>query len=259
MAKGKPSGVRHANYEILNLIGYGLAKFDQELVAAFGFASKTAWFNDLVSRGVADTYGTIKNRQDLFNPLVRGGKVGWWQGSERYLHRKTLLDSLFGNLDVAGYAGVLASYLHTHFARPGEAAPPTAPVVRSMFRMLQETGREAELFFMTAYQTVPELSGGLLVDARLFGDGYDFQITVAEGHVLADVKGVREASGGVRLTQNEYRKAQEYGGRYCLAVVSRLATIPRLAVFFNPLAVMGFTQQTVRREDVFYTLPARRW
>ena len=31
---------RHENYEILNLIGYGLAKFDVDFVQAFGFQTK---------------------------------------------------------------------------------------------------------------------------------------------------------------------------------------------------------------------------
>ena len=91
----KPSGVKHDNYEVLNLVGYGLAKFEKDLIAAMGFQTKSAFFIDLIQRGVAKTVGTLKNRQDLFNPLVRGGRTGWWQNGDRYLHRKILLDSLF--------------------------------------------------------------------------------------------------------------------------------------------------------------------
>lgn len=61
---------RHENYEILNLIGYGLAKFDLDFVQAFGFETKTAFYENMVSKGVADTTGTIKNRQDLFDPFL---------------------------------------------------------------------------------------------------------------------------------------------------------------------------------------------
>ena len=38
----KPTGSRHENYEVLNLIGYGLAKFEEQLVAALGFKTKVA-------------------------------------------------------------------------------------------------------------------------------------------------------------------------------------------------------------------------
>ena len=72
----KPSCIRHANYEVLNLIGYGLAKFEGDLIAALGFKTKSALFNHLIERGIAKTTGTLKNRQDLFNPLVRQAKVG---------------------------------------------------------------------------------------------------------------------------------------------------------------------------------------
>ncbi len=255
----KPSGVKHANYEILNLIGYGLAKFEKDLVAALGFETKATLFNSLIRRGVATTVGTLKNRQDLFNPLVRDARVGWWQNKDRYLHRKLLLDSLFGDLNATDYASVITSYLQDSFPIPGEQRLAAAPLLKSKYRQLQETGREAELFFMTSYRTIARFKDGVLGDARLFGDGYDFQITVSGGHVLAEVKGVREGSGGVRLTENEYLKADEFKENYCLVVVSRLATTPRISVHFNPLAVLPFSRQVVVSEQVSYTTPARQW
>src|SRR5258708_28217722 len=99
----KPSGTRHTNYEILNLIGYGLAKFESDLVVALGFKTKSAFFNNLIQRGVANTRGTLKNPLDLFNPLVRKAKVGSSQNENPYLHRKILLDSLLGVLHSARY------------------------------------------------------------------------------------------------------------------------------------------------------------
>ena len=36
----EPSSIKHQNYEILNLIGYGLAKFESDLVSALGFKTK---------------------------------------------------------------------------------------------------------------------------------------------------------------------------------------------------------------------------
>ena len=32
--------IKHQNYEILNLIGYGLAKFESDLVSTLGFKTK---------------------------------------------------------------------------------------------------------------------------------------------------------------------------------------------------------------------------
>ena len=36
----EPYSTKHHNYEILNLIGYGLAKFESDLVSALGFKTK---------------------------------------------------------------------------------------------------------------------------------------------------------------------------------------------------------------------------
>jgi len=46
---------RHENHEILNLIGYGLAKFDLNFVRAFGFTTKTAFYKSMISKGIANS------------------------------------------------------------------------------------------------------------------------------------------------------------------------------------------------------------
>lgn len=259
IAKNKPSGVRHTNYEILNLIGYGLAKFEKDLVAALGYKTKSTLYLHLIERGVAKSVGTLKNRQDLFNPLVRQTKVGWWQNGDRYLHRKLLLDSLFGQLDVAGYAALVEMYLQSYFAVPGEIPKTIVPILKSKFRQLQETGSEAELFFMNCFKTLEGFKSGLLEDARLFGDGYDFQITLPQSYVLVEVKGVRGSIGGIRLTENEFMKATEFMSDYCLAVVSKLEASPHISLFFNPLKSIPLKKYTISSEQIYYSSPVRRW
>jgi Domain of unknown function (DUF3883) len=175
------------------------------------------------------------------------------------VHRKVLLDSLFGDLDAAGFAAVITNYLQLYFPVSGEALKPIIPILKSKFRQLQETGAEAELFFKSNYATITQFNGGTLEDARLFGDGYDFQITVAPTFFLAEVKGVRGKSGGLRLTENEFLKAQEYKEDYCLAVVSELESAPCITPIFDPLASLGFSKQTITSEQVYYSLPVRRW
>jgi len=255
----KPSGIRHANYEVLNLIGYGLAKFEGDLIAALGFKTKSALFNHLIERGIAKTTGTLKNRQDLFNPLVRQAKVGWWQNGDRYLHRKTLLDSLFGQLDAQGYCALLENYLQTYFPIAGEKPKAIVPILKSKFRQLQETGIEAELYFINCFRTIEAFTEGTIEDARLFGDGYDFQITLPRSYILAEVKGVRGNAGGIRLTENEFLKAEEYTSEYCLIVVSRLESTPRISAFFNPLHSLELTKRTITSEQVIYTSASIRW
>lgn len=76
---------RHKNYEILNLIGYGLAKYDRLFVKEMGFSSKTAFYKFIVGAQIAETEGTVKNKQDLFDPFFKSGRKGWWQKGNAYL------------------------------------------------------------------------------------------------------------------------------------------------------------------------------
>lgn len=112
---------------------------------------------------------------------------------------------------------------------------------------------------MNCFRSIDRLKDGVLDDARLFGDGYDFQITLPHSYILAEVKGVRGSVGGIRLTENEFLKAKEFTNEFCLAVVSRLESIPRISVFFNPLESLPMTQKTIASEQVYYTSPSRRW
>ncbi len=255
----KPTGVKHRNYEVLNLVGYGLAKFEKELIQELGFKTKSALFQHLIKRRLAKTVGTLKNRQDLFNPLVRGGRVGWWQNGDRYLHRKILLDSLFGGLDAAGYAKMVLGYLHEYFPLINERKTPLAPILATKYRQMQETGREAELIFINNHQAYAQFAGGILEDARLFGDGYDFQVSLADAYFLVEVKGVKSAEGSIRFTEKEHAKAIEYKDAYCLAVVSNLINIPRVTLHFDPIASISLTMRQLSVQQTIYTSVSKRW
>ncbi len=45
---------KHENYEILNLIGYGMAKFNQAFLNEFGFKTKTDFYEYTIRCGIAD-------------------------------------------------------------------------------------------------------------------------------------------------------------------------------------------------------------
>ena len=68
---------KHPHYELLNLIGYGLAKFDKLFIKEFQCSSKSEFYRYVVSLGVAETTGVVKNRMDLFDPYFENNrKVG---------------------------------------------------------------------------------------------------------------------------------------------------------------------------------------
>ena len=73
---------KHPHYELLNLIGYGLAKFDDTFIKEFQCSSKSEFYRYIVSLGVAETTGVVKNRMDLFDPYFDNNRKGWWQKSK---------------------------------------------------------------------------------------------------------------------------------------------------------------------------------
>lgn len=250
---------KHENYEVLNLIGYGLAKFDMSFVKFFGFKTKTAFYEYIVKQGVAESIGTVKNRQDLFDPFFENIRKGWWQKGDTYIHRKIFIDSLFGSLDARAYANIVKLYLQDKFAVVDKGITEISPVIKSKFKQLQITGQEAELFFMNNYKKVDSFENGILEDARILGDGYDFQIEVQNHFFLTEIKGLRTDYGSIRMTLNEFVKAKEYNKDYALVVVSNLSDIPKMSVIFNPTESIKFTEKAINTKQVNYHTSPLKW
>lgn len=219
--------------EVMNLIGYGLAKFNYDFIREFGFKTKTAFGQFFVDMGLANTWKAVSNRQDSFDPYFDNGRRGWYQRNQRE-HIKLFIDSLFGKEDAHGYANMVKMYLKDIDSNINFDVANASPSTKSKFKQLQETGKEAEFYFMSNYRSVERFENGILEDARLWGDGYDFQIQTGNTFLLAEVKGVREKHGPIRMTHNEYSKAVEYKSDYILVVVSNLVSTPKLNLIENP-------------------------
>lgn len=241
--------MKHENYEILNLLGYGLAKFDNEFIKQFGFKTKSAFFDYFVELKIVETGSVVKNRMDLFDPFFpNNGRKGWWQKGDAYIHRKYLIDSLFGNENVLGYSNIVKLYLKENYEIK-ELFVEVKPIVKSRFKKLQETGLEAELYFMNNFNEISAFNKGILEDARLYGDGYDFQINVNENSFLAEVKGIRAKKGRFRLTENEYQKANEYKNDYVVTLVLNLDDLPTFLTIENPLKNLKFEERIIKSKE----------
>ena len=241
-------GNKHKNYEILNLLGYGLAKFDNEFIKQFGFNTKLSFFEYFVQIGIVETGSVVKNRMDLFDPFFENGRKGWWQKGDAYIHRKLLIDSLFGKENVIGFANIVKLFLKENF-KIKDINVEVKPIVKSRFKKLQETGLEAELFFINNYNSIDIFKDGKIEDARLYGDGYDFQIDIYEKSFLAEVKGIRTKKGKFRLTENEYFKAKEYQNDYILTLVLNLNELPEFLPIENPLKNLKFEERIIKSKE----------
>ena len=80
-------------------------------------------------------------------------------------------------------------------------------------------------------------------DARLFGDGYDFQISVNESLYLSEVKGIRASKGRFRMTENEYNKALEYKNDYLITLVLNMNDLPVFLTIENPANNLKFKKE----------------
>lgn len=241
-------GNKHKNYEILNLLGYGLAKFDNEFIKQFGFNTKLSFFEYFVQIGIVETGSVVKNRMDLFDPFFENSRKGWWQKGDAYIHRKLLIDSLFGKENVIGFANIVKLFLKENF-KIKDINVEVKPIVKSRFKKLQETGLEAELFFINNYNSIDIFKDGKIEDARLYGDGYDFQIDINEKSLLAEVKGIRTKKGKFRLTENEYFKAKEYQNDYILTLVLNLNELPEFLPIENPLKNLKFEERIIKSKE----------
>lgn len=240
---------KHENYEILNLIGYGLSKFNDEFVNEFGFKTKTSLYEYFVTIGIAETVGTVKNRMDLFDPFFpNNGRKGWWQKGDAYIHRKYLIDSLFGKESVKNYSDIVKLYLKENY-KIKELFVEVKPIIKSRFKKLQETGLEAELYFMNNYNEISTFKNGVLEDARLYGDGYDFQINVNESNYLAEIKGIREKKGRFRLTEKEFLMASEYKNDYIITLVLNMNDLPTFLTIENPIHNLKFEERIVKSRE----------
>lgn len=244
--------------EIMNLIGYGLAKFSNEFVHEFGFKSKSAFYRFVIASGFAKTEKAVSNRQDSFDPYFDNHRKGWWQRNQRE-HIKLLIDSLFGKEDCKSYVNIVKLYMKDFDNALPLQIEKVKPVIRSKFKELQKTGNEAEFFFMQNFRSIPVFENGIIEDARLWGDGYDFQIQLENDFVLAEIKGVRDIRGAVRFTENEYKKAKEYMSSYFLVVVSNLAISPRLKVIVNPVEEICFSKKEVNATQINYHSGILKW
>lgn len=160
-----------------------------------------------------------------------------------------MIDSLFGNENVIEFSNIIKLFLKDKLSLENIFVE-VKPIVASRFKKLQETGLEAELYFISNYNSIDIFRDGVIEDARLYGDGYDFQVNVNNNSFLAEVKGIREKKGKFRLTENEYLKAKEYQKDYIVTLVMNLNDSPTFLIIENPLNNLKFEERMIKSREI---------
>lgn len=78
------------------------------------------------------------------------------------------------NLVGYGLANVVKLYIQDLNTGVTITTEKISPSMKSKFKQLQETGKEAEFYFMSNYKNVDRFADGILEDARLWGYGYPY-------------------------------------------------------------------------------------
>lgn len=242
----------------LNLIGYGLAKFDLDFVKEFGCNSKLSFYEYIVNLGLAKTIKVVSNRQDSFDPYFDNGRKGYWQRNQRE-HIKIFIDSLFGNENAKGFADIVKLHILENYPESKITEEKITPVTKSKFKQLNETGAEAEYYFIKNYKSIITFEDGILEDARLWGDGYDFQIQIPNDFLIAEIKGVREAKGSIRLTDKEFEQANIFLDKFFLVVVSNLNSTPKMTAIQNPIKEIFFEQKDIISTQIYFHTNSIKW
>lgn len=181
---------------------------------------------------------------DLFNPFFDNHRKGWWQKGNTNIHRKLLIDSLFEKENALKLANIVKLFLKDKY-RVKDIYVNVKPIIKSRYKKLQETGLEAELYFINNFNSIDIFKNGVIEDVRLYGDGYDFQVNVNKNSFLTEVKGIRNKKGKFRLTENEYKKANEYKNDHIITVVLNLNESPTFLTIDNPLKNLKFKKKII--------------
>ncbi len=99
----------------LFIIGYGLSKFTgsergkNEIIKRMGYASRNAFFNELLSNGVITSKGSLSNVQDGFDAHFPNGKRGWLDRNHmvQFGNMKNRIDPILGSYDIDEYATLI--------------------------------------------------------------------------------------------------------------------------------------------------------
>lgn len=234
------------------LCGLFLSKFDRTALDFLGFAHFKEAFNAL-GYGLRARPASIKNYRDELDPFFPNNRKGWRNRPLREHCRRIYEQFHDAQLEEIGS-------LIKNFIDPSDgldSLPIVSDVLRnrepdhdSTFAKRLITGNAAEKYFESYYETIEEFAGRSLVDTTQWGCGFDYKLEYRKGSDfrVAEIKGIREKSGAIMMTDLEHSMAEALRDLYFLVVVRNFVDQPFHTVFKDPLNSCLDLVRTERKE-----------
>lgn len=244
--------VSHRDKQIL--CGLFLSHFDRAGLDYFGFENFTEAFNTL-GYALHARPASIKNYRDELDPYFPNTRMGW-HGRPLREHCKRVLEEYRGS-SLEQLGKIIKAFLSPVSVL--EAIPEVNRVLKrtydddSSFAKRMITGRAAEHYFVSQYETIPDFTGQAITDTTQWGCGFDFKIssTTADTFCAVEVKGLRGRYGQIQLTALEYDMALTLAERYYLVLVRNFTESPYHTVIQNPVHGGLTFKKVARRETRF--------
>lgn len=226
------------NHTLTLYISYYLSRFNNVGLGKLGYSSWNNAFQDIAIRLKVNEH-SVKNWRDEFDPL-HGFRKGWHQRpmspsrvrivkALENLDEKTIRNIVLEILDVDNSSKqnieeLRKVSLETDSEREYEFIP------RGI------TGKKAEEYFISNYNSFEEFIPGELIDTRDLGTGYDFRIE-GEKTIYIEVKGLIKEKGGILLTDKEWNTAKDLKNDYFIVLISNLNNVPHVKIIQNPALI----------------------
>ncbi|WP_181304824.1 protein NO VEIN domain-containing protein [Rufibacter sp. XAAS-G3-1] len=214
------------------LIGLYLSKFDEEAIKAFDFKGFNEAFNAL-GYSIGARPASIKNYRDEFDPLFPNPRKGWHKRPLREYCR-VFYDN-FSALDFYSFTELVKSFVFSNYEIDKiieriEKKDRSESVAKRLI-----TGRAAEEYFKTKFNSVDSFKGFNLTDTTVMACGFDFKLSLNENFYCVEVKGLSTSSGNISLTEKEFHVATELKHQFCLFIAMNFSEKPFHETIFDPV------------------------
>lgn len=228
------SPLRIDRREKLILTGFYLSKYDLAGLKSLGFESFKEAFN-VIGYSLGSRPATIKNYRDEFDPLHTNPRKGWHKRPIRAYCRQ--LAETYESIDHETFTDLIKSFLAESAVSWKQTAEDEDVDESSQFAKRMITGIAAEQYFEAAWPSLREFDGYILQKTTQLGCGFDYRLRTNTGsdYLAVEVKGLRERTGSIAMTQKEYETAAALRDRFFLFVVKNFREEPFHELLRDPL------------------------